>query len=141
MNSGARKFLGVQDGLLQAHVEPHSNLLLAVHELKDHPQFLSTDRHITQGGVELADLDWNQDREELSSRLRLVENDPLTLSVYVPATYRFSKATATGATVERVIDEAPVTSVVVRSSTSGEARVVLDFVRQSGSAALRRTAQ
>ncbi|MGD0226036.1 MAG: alpha-galactosidase [Terriglobia bacterium] len=129
----SRKFLGVKRGFVDARVDPRSNLLLAVHELQNHPQFLSTDRHISQGGVELADVLWNQDRGELTSRLKLVENDPLTMFVHVPATYGFSKAAAVGATVEHIVNAAPIISVVLRRSTSGEASLVLVFVRRFAS--------
>jgi len=134
----SRKFLGAKRGFIEARVEPRSNLLLAVHELEHRPQFLSTDRHISQGGVELADVAWNQDRDELTTRLKLVENDPLTMFVYVPATYGFSKAIAEGATVEQIRDATPIISVVLRSSTSGEARTVLAFVHQSADRMLPR---
>jgi len=127
----AKKFQGIQSGVIRAHVEPRSNLLLAVHELKDHPQFLSTDRHISQGGVELADIFWNQDRGELTARLKLVENDPLTVVVYFPDNYAFSKATAEGAAVDHIAQAGPVVSVRLRSSTSGQANLKLAFSRRS----------
>ncbi|MGH9398206.1 MAG: hypothetical protein ACRD18_15315 [Terriglobia bacterium] len=136
-----REFLGAKRGFIEARVEPRSDLLLAVHELQIQPQFLSTDRQISQGGVELADTVWNQDRGELTSRLKLVENDPLTLFVHVPAPYGFSKATAVGATVEHIVNAGPIISAVLSHSTSGEASLVLAFVRRSASKVLPASAQ
>jgi len=53
--------------------------------------------------------------------------------VHVPATYGFSKAAAVGATVEHIVNAAPIISVVLRRSTSGEASLVLVFVRRFAS--------
>jgi hypothetical protein len=124
-------FHGVRRGFINTHVEPQSNLLLAVHELKDHPQFLSTDRHISQGGVELIDVAWKAERGELVSRVKLVENDILTMSVHVPADYAYREAIATGATVEDVGGIGAVKTVLLRRATSGEAELTLSFTRQS----------
>jgi hypothetical protein len=132
----SRKLIGVARDSIKLRVDPRSNLLLAVHPLESRPQFLSTDRHISQGGVELTALAWNADRGELSGKLQLVANDPLTMAVHVPAGYRFSKAVGVGAAVENVSHAGPVTSVVLRSATSGEAGVVLTFVPPATGAGL-----
>ena len=73
-----QKFLGLRKESIEASLEPRSNLLLAVHPRLDRPQFLSTDRHVSQGGVELTGTTWNPDRSELACTFKLVENDPLT---------------------------------------------------------------
>lgn len=49
----------------------------------DRPQILSTSRHITQGGVDLVDVEWNDG--VLSGRSRVVGKDPYTLVLHVPA--------------------------------------------------------
>ncbi|MEA3366148.1 MAG: alpha-galactosidase, partial [Candidatus Hydrogenedentes bacterium] len=38
---------------LGVELPPHSNALMALHPKAPHPQFLSTDRHVTQGGTSL----------------------------------------------------------------------------------------
>ena len=38
---------------------PASVVLLAIHERRGVPQLISTDRHVTQGGVELESVEWN----------------------------------------------------------------------------------
>ena len=44
---------------LQARIEPCSVLLLSLHEKRGVPQFLSTDRHVCQGAVELENVEWD----------------------------------------------------------------------------------
>ncbi len=55
----------------------HAVRLFAVHPILDHPQFLSSDRHVTQGAVDLTALDWNG--KKLSGKIKLVENNTTVL--------------------------------------------------------------
>lgn len=123
-----RKFLGSRQGDFEARLEPHSNLLLAIHARQDRPQFLSTDRHVSQGGVELLDVAWNQDRAELVCRFAMVEGERLTAYFHVPSSYVFDKADAGGADIENAaVDPALVLSVSLRRATSGQANLRLRF--------------
>ena len=124
-----QKFLGVRRGSIEARVEPHSNALLSVHEVLQRPQFLSTDRHVGQGAVELMGLGWNPDRGEMTCNLKMVGDDPMTVYVYVPAGYAFRSASASGGLVENTAELDSVVSVVVRSQVSSEARLVLTFAQ------------
>ena len=124
----SHKFLGSRKDFIDLPLEPRSNLLLAVHARLDRPQFLSTDRHVSQGGVELTDAAWRQDRSELVCTFKLVANDPLTACFYVPPTFALQGAMADGATIENPsAAAAPLISVVLRRSTAGEGRLRLQF--------------
>ena len=128
----SRKFIGVRRGSIQVHIEPRTNLLLAVHELLRRPQVLSTDRHVAQGTVELGDLAWDQDRSVLTCTFKLVADDPLTVFVHVPARYAFRIASSSEAIVENIANEGSVMSVRLRRSSSGQASLILNFSRQAG---------
>ncbi len=54
-----QKFHGELCGEFSVRLEPASVLLLALHEKRGVPQLLSTDRHLTQGGIELEALEWD----------------------------------------------------------------------------------
>jgi hypothetical protein len=124
----SEKFLGVHRGNFSARIEGHSNLLLAVHEQLDHPQFLSTNRHVSQGGVELSTEEWNPSKRELLCAFKLVENDPLTAVFHIPSAYEFTDARAEGAIIENLSAEKnPTISVVLRRSTAGAGRLFLTF--------------
>jgi hypothetical protein len=115
---------------LELPIPPHANVLLSVHPRQNRPQFVSTDRHVCQGGVELKDMAWNQEQAELSCSFKLVENDPLTAFFHVPPPYILDKATAEGAEVQRTaLDDAPLVAVTLRRSTSGEGKARLVFQR------------
>jgi hypothetical protein len=125
----SRQLLGVQRGDVQLRVAPRSNLLLAVHEVQGRPQFVSTDRHISQGGAELAGLTWTEASTELEGQLELAGNDPLTFTVYVPEDYKLANTSVDGATVERVTTDGRVLSVVLRGAAGGKATLRLKFAQ------------
>ena len=79
-----QQFLGEARGELKITVQPGTVALLAIHEKSGRPQFVSTDRHISQGAVEIEDLVWNQDTKTLSG----ISTGPLQtshqVSVYIP---------------------------------------------------------
>ena len=54
-----QKFFGELRGEFAVRLEPASVVLLAIHERRGVPQLISTDRHITQGGVELESVQWD----------------------------------------------------------------------------------
>lgn len=61
-----QRFVGEITNELCARVEPGSVTLLALHASTGAPQVLSTSRHVTQGAIELADVQWNAGERTLS---------------------------------------------------------------------------
>jgi hypothetical protein len=122
-----RTFLGAHKGSMKSHVDAQANILLAVHENLGRPQLLSTDRHISQGGVEWTDTTWNPDRKELMCEFKLVANDPLTAIIHVPSGYKYDAVKAEGATVETHSNKENVIEVVLNRISSGVAKMVLTF--------------
>jgi alpha-galactosidase len=79
-----QQFLGEIIDKLQLTIQPESVTLLALHEKSGVPQFLSTDRHITQGGVELENVSWNKDSKVLSGVSTGAPSSSYNLFVYLP---------------------------------------------------------
>jgi hypothetical protein len=63
---------------------PASVHLLAIHAKRGVPQVLSTDRHYTQGALELADVYWDTAQATLSGIARGALGLSWTLTLYVP---------------------------------------------------------
>ena len=61
-----QRFLGGVHGQLRVVVPAESVALLALREDRGVPQVVSTDRHFTQGGVELRDVEWSGGSNTLS---------------------------------------------------------------------------
>jgi hypothetical protein len=59
--------------------------ILAVQPLLDHPQLLSTSRHVTQGMVDVTGETWDAAGSTLSAASKVVADDPYVLRIVVPA--------------------------------------------------------
>ena len=125
------KLLGVVRGQLVRSLEGRSNMLLTIHPALGRPQFLSTDRHITQGGVELDNVAWDETAKALSGVVCLVGSYPTELVFNVPKGYELVKATADG--VEQVksgVNAADGTlCLTLKHQTSGPVKWRLEFKR------------
>jgi len=67
---------------------------LAIREKINRPQLLSTNRHLSQGAVEIEKLIW--DESSLKGRSRVVVDDKYVITLYVPETYKLKTATING---------------------------------------------
>jgi alpha galactosidase C-like protein len=119
---------GVHSGSFTMPVPARGNALLAVHPDTGHPQFLSTDRHITQGGTSLEDCEWDEKTNTLTGRIALVGGHPTTVTVYVPKDFAVASAAANGATMEaNKKGEDGTFTITLRRETSGTAGWSLRF--------------
>jgi len=79
-----QRLLADTGGALQLHFAPASVRLLAIHARRGVPQVLGTDRHYTQGAVELAQVHWDAAQGVLSGIGLGAPGLSWTLTVYVP---------------------------------------------------------
>jgi len=87
-----KKYLGRFRGRLDLLLPPEECRVLSLRPVAGHPQLLSTDRHITQGGVECEDLNWDEASLTLSGGTHLIRGNPAVVSLYVPPHFRFRSA-------------------------------------------------
>ena len=69
---------------LQVSVPGQSCCVLAVRPIANHPQLISTSRHITQGIVDVLDEKWNAVSKTLIGRSKIVGGDPYELRIVLP---------------------------------------------------------
>jgi len=79
-----KEFLGsFREGFDMGGIDTAYNCqLFCIREKQDHPQLLATGRHLSCGGLELDNLQW--EGRTLSGTSRLVENDPYVIYLYEP---------------------------------------------------------
>ena len=112
-------YQGVRKGRFEMQVPSHGVRLLAVHRAQAAPQFISSDRHITQGAVELTQLAWDTSAKTLAGSVKVVKGSPLTLRFRVPAGYVFSGAKAEGGvTCNAAAEAAEIVAVTLTSPVS-----------------------
>lgn len=75
--------------------------VFALREVKDRPFIISTNRHISQGGVDLVNVAWNAQTKTLSGASKVVSGDPYIITLYLPtgATVQSAKFGTTAATI------------------------------------------
>lgn len=77
--------------------------MMSVHEVKRHPQFISTDRHIMQGYLDLKDCRWNDMRKALTGTSSVIANEPYKVIVATNGkTYKRCKVSSGKATVKKL---------------------------------------
>ena len=111
-------YQGVRKGRFDMQVPGHGVRLLAVHRAQAVPHLLSSDRHITQGAVELTRLSWDAPSKTLSGAVKAVGGHPLTLRFRVPEGFDAAAARATGGTL--AIESRDVIALTVSAPASAE---------------------
>ena len=81
---------GEFDQELKVRVEPQSVALLSVHPQTGIPRVISTDRHFTQGAVELENVSWDPPSNTLSGTSLGPPATAHNISIYVPRDYRWA---------------------------------------------------
>ena len=98
------KYCGTAQGKLTVSVLPTSVRLLGLKPFADHPMFLSTNRHITQGATDFKTLNWDESTKRLSGTFEGVADTDYRLKVLVPDRYKAGKATVSAGTCQTAQD-------------------------------------
>jgi hypothetical protein len=118
---------GVHTGRFAMPVPPRSVRLLAMHRAAAHPQFLSSDRHITQGGVEVRRCAWNETERALEGAVQVIGGFPLTLRFRVSEGFVLSAATADDKPCETRTDGREILLVTLSSDVTADVSFRLSF--------------
>jgi hypothetical protein len=78
-----KRFIGKLQGKdrLTQDLRPGEARMMSVRAVENHPQILSTDRHLLQGYIELSDVEWDVAGKRLKGKAQLVENEPMTIVI------------------------------------------------------------
>lgn len=98
----ANEFAPPIRGTLEQTLPPGSCRILAVRSMADHPQLLSTSRHIAQGMVDVLEEHWEADTKTLSGRSRVVAGDPYELRIALPpsGSWKIARVSAERASIQ-----------------------------------------
>lgn len=81
----ANTFVAPFQGTLKQTLPGGTCRVLAVKEVADHPQLLSTSRHITQGLIDVIEEAWDAGSKTLSGKSHVVAGDLYELRIALPA--------------------------------------------------------
>lgn len=115
-------------------VEPGEALMLSVHAQQTHPQWISTNRHLMQGYVDLIEKPrWQVSTRTLQAISDVVENEPyrvtLALNGFIPLS---AKATGVQATLTKRPGLSGLVDLVITSSEGGHIPWSVTFEKRPG---------
>jgi len=119
----ANAFVPAFEGRLRVTLPKESCAVLAVRPLADHPQLISTSRHITQGIVEVVEENWNATTRTLSGKSKVVAADPYELRIVTVGTAGRSWAVES---VQVSADDKAAGVTIVQKSSADGLRVMID---------------
>lgn len=121
-------YQGVKKNRFEMTVPAHGVRLLSVHRAQAVPQFLSSDRHVTQGGVELKQVAWNAGDKSLAGSVRAIKGFPLTLRFRTPSGFTFAEAKVDGgASAETVAESSEVVALKLTSPATQDVAFTLTW--------------
>jgi hypothetical protein len=122
-----KKFLGLcKDSFAVGELAPGSIQTFSIREKTDHPQIVSTNRHLSQGGYDLTDVQWT--KNTLSGKSKVVANDNYELYIYLPDGYRIKAATASNQVITVVNNQLSVVSFT--PNKTGEVNWKIVFIKK-----------
>jgi hypothetical protein len=110
------QFLGEWQGTMSIErpLKPHQALTYSLHRKQDHPQFLSTNRHIMQGLLDLAEVKWDQNSMTYSGIAKVVGGEPFVITLannkHVPTGAKSSSGQVRIATADQGLSRLILTS-------------------------------
>jgi len=127
----SRKFLGVRRGHFNAATLESKGLsLYAIRTKLDHPQLVSTNRHISQGGADLEAVEWRNDPSSLQGRSKVVQGDAYEMVVFVPDNFVFDSADVAG-TPSKIVAEDSIVRVSYLPVVTGSVTWTIRFTKRS----------
>lgn len=82
---------------LEQQLRPGEARMMSVHTKENNPQFISTNRHIMQGMIDLKECNWNETKKVLSGISEVVANDTFKVVIATNG-YKLKSYKAPGAT-------------------------------------------
>jgi len=78
-----KHFIGKQDGdsRLEQELRPGEARMISVRECLDHPQVISTNRHIMQGYLDMTSVEWDEKRQVLTGVSKVVGEDSYVITI------------------------------------------------------------
>lgn len=81
------KKMKITRNIMQLELQSCESRVYAVHMKMNHPQLISTNRHITQGACEIKCMNWDEQKMTLSGSSEVIEGDHYILYYYLPDNY------------------------------------------------------
>jgi hypothetical protein len=122
-----QEYLGIHEHSFEyPQIAPHSAALLAIHEVKDIPTLLSSSFHITQGGSELKQFDFNPDSQSLKITVEKFGKSRGTLHIFLPEPYQNSPLEIEGSYLSKELCDG---LLILELEFTDTAELVIEFIQ------------
>lgn len=122
-----QKSYGTMTDRFAMDVPAHSVRLLTVHPLKEFPQWVSSDRHITQNALELKEYQWQKEYRTLEGKIGLIAPFPLTMCLHIPKGFNLSGAECDGAKCTVAEEQNNILAITFHPENTGDFKFRLKF--------------
>ncbi|WP_156152499.1 hypothetical protein [Flammeovirga sp. OC4] len=122
------KYIGKQKGNSQLTqvLRPGESRMMSIHTVQNHPQFISTNRHVMQGMLDLKDCVWNEKETSLSGTSAVIGNDRYEV-VIAKNDYSVLSIEASSGQAKWVDIDKDIAKVVIQSTTNSEIKWKVKF--------------
>jgi len=123
-------FIGLVSGRdkLEQQLRPGEARMMSVHARENNPQFISTNRHIMQGYLDLKDCKWNVSSKMLSGLAEVVENDPFKIVIATNGKkIRNCKVSAGTCTIKMTDEKNSLAQLTVNTATNTDVKWEVNF--------------
>lgn len=94
----SKRYLGVFSSSFDVPAQDAKETrVYSIRTVQDHPQIISTNRHISQGGADLVEVNWSDSTNTLHGASNVVKADRYEISFRIPKGYRLSRGVIDGA--------------------------------------------
>lgn len=100
-----QSFLGCGNLPLKISVPARGVRIVVLKKAENFPQWLGSDRHLAQTGLELEKIFWKAENKTLEGSILLVEKFPLEARVAIPEGFTFDRAECEGASLKAEVLE------------------------------------
>lgn len=119
------KFPGTEK--ISKKLKPSCCAMLSVRKVQPNPQVLSTNRHVLQGWVELADVLWNEKEKTLSGTAKVIGGEPFRITVANNGRKPISAKTKHGKAKLEQKDGDDLCTIVLERPDNGDCQWVISY--------------
>lgn len=102
----SEQLIGEMQNEIKINLLPTSSKILSIHEKRNQPIVISSSRHITQGGIDLADVDWDTKNNILSAESENILDGSYSVTLYIPGGMQIKNVVTTARfEIQKVTDQ------------------------------------
>ena len=122
-------FIGIINGNtpLKQTLRPGEARMISLHRKENVPQFLSTNRHIMQGYIDLKDVQWSSARKTLSGMASVVEGEAYVIVIAPNGNKTKNMKVDSGKATIKVVDNTGLIELSIESKQNKDIRWSLSF--------------